>query len=77
MQLGHPLRLLLLQTGAKQIGEQVVVAPPAAHLVERHEKQIRPLDRLEHLLAVATAGDGVAERPRQPLQDRRLQEKGA
>jgi Astacin (Peptidase family M12A) len=32
----HPAGLLSLQPRAKQVGEQVVVAPPAAHLIQRH-----------------------------------------
>ncbi len=40
----HPAGLLSLQPGAQQIGEQVVVAPPAAHLIQRHQEQARPLD---------------------------------
>jgi len=31
-----PPGLLLLQAGAEQVGQQVVVAPPAAHLIQRH-----------------------------------------
>ena len=39
----HPTGLLSLQPGAQQIGEQVVIAPPAAHLIQRHQEQARPL----------------------------------
>lgn len=53
MQLGNPLRLLLLQAGAEQVREQVVIAPTAAHLVQRHEEQVGPLDRLQHPLPSA------------------------
>ena len=74
MQLREPRRLLLLQARAQEVGKQMVVAPPAPHLVHRHKEQVRSLDLLQHLLAVAAACDGVAERPRQPLQDRRLQQ---
>jgi hypothetical protein len=31
----HPLGPLARQTGAEQVGEQLVVAPPATHLVQR------------------------------------------
>ena len=63
VQLGYPLGPLLLQAGAEQVGEQVVVAPPAAHVVQRHQEQVGPLDLLQHRLAVGAAGDGVAQRP--------------
>jgi hypothetical protein len=69
----HPPRLLLLQAGVQQVGEQVVVAPPATHLVQRYQKQVGPLHPLQHVLAVGPPGDRVAQFPRQPLQHRRLQ----
>jgi len=34
----RPPGLFSLQPGAQQIGEQVVVAPPATHLIQRHQK---------------------------------------
>jgi hypothetical protein len=52
VQLRHAVRVLGLQVGAEQIGEEVVVAPPPALLVERDQEQAGPLDRLEQLLAV-------------------------
>ena len=48
----HPAGLLLLQAGAEQVGEQVVIAPPAAHLIQRHQEQVRPLHLLQHRLAI-------------------------
>ena len=74
VQLGHPLRVQPLQVGAQQVGEQVVVAPPATLLVERDQEQAGPLHRLQHLLAVGAPDDRIAERAGQPLQDRRLQQ---
>ena len=73
----HPAGLLGLQPGAEQVGEQVVVAPPAAHLIQRHQEQARPLDVLQHRLAAGPAGDRVTQLPRQPLQHRGLQQKRA
>ena len=46
-----PAGLFLLQAGAQQVGEQVVVAPPAAHLIKRHQEQPRPFDLLQQRLA--------------------------
>ena len=46
VQLRHQAGLFLLQAGAEQVGEQVVVAPPAAELIQRHQEQ----PRLFHLL---------------------------
>ena len=74
MQLLHPAGLLLLQAGAEQIGEQMVVAPPAAHLIQRHQEQARPLDVVQHRLATGPAGDRVTQLAGQPLQHRGLQQ---
>jgi hypothetical protein len=38
--------LLLLQASAQQVCKQLVIAPPAAHLIQGHQEQVRPLDRL-------------------------------
>jgi hypothetical protein len=61
VQLRHPLGLLLLQAGAEQVGEQVVKAPPAPHLVQRHQEQVGPLHLLQHRLAVGPRGDRIAQ----------------
>ena len=74
MQLRDPAGLFPLQAGAEQVGEQLVVAPPATHLIQRDQEQARPLHRFQHRLAAGPAGDGVAQPARQPLQDRRLQQ---
>ena len=54
---------LLLQAGAEQVGEQLVIAPPAAHLIQRHQEQSGPLHLLQQRLAAGAAGDRVAQRP--------------
>ena len=73
---GDPLGLLL-EAGAEQVGEQMVVAPPAAHLIQRHQEQVRPLHPLQHDLAVGPAGDRVAQPATQPFQHRGLQQESA
>jgi hypothetical protein len=65
------------KAGAKQVREQVVVAPPAAHLVQRDQEQVRPLHPLQHRLAVGPARDRLAQLRRQPIQHRRLQQEPA
>jgi hypothetical protein len=77
VQLRRLAGLVLQQAGAEQVGEQLVVAPPATHLIQRDQEQARPLQPFQHRLAAGPAGDGVAQRSRQPLQDRRLQQKAA
>ena len=38
VQLRRAAGLFLLQAGAEQVGEQVVIAPPAAHLIQRDQE---------------------------------------
>ncbi len=73
----HTSRLLYLQAGAEQTGEQVVVAPPAAYLIQRDQEQARPLGLLEQRLAALAAGDGVAQRAAEPLEHRGFQQERA
>ena len=68
------LRVGLQQPGPEQVGEQLVVAPPAPDLVQGDQEQIGPLQPLQPPLAAAAAADGVAQRPRQPLQHRGLEQ---
>ena len=77
VQLCHASGLFFLQAGAEQVGEQVVIAPPAAHLIQRDHEQPRPFGLLEQRLAALAAGDGVAQRPAEPLQHRGLQQERA
>jgi hypothetical protein len=74
VQLGHPLRVGLPEAGLQQVGEQVVVAPPAALLVQGDQEQVGPLNPLQQLLAVVAATHCVTQRARQPLQHRGLQQ---
>jgi hypothetical protein len=55
----------------------VVIAPPAAHLIQRDQEQGRPLDVLQHRLAAGPSGDRVTQFSRQPLQHRGLQQERA
>ena len=65
------------QPGVEQVGEQVVVAPPAADLIQRHQEQPRLLHLLQQRLAAGAAGHRVAQRAGQPLQHRSLQQERA
>ena len=77
VQLRQSAGLLLLQAGAKQVGEQVVIAPPVARLIQRDHEQARPFGPLEQRLAALAAGDGVAQRAAEPVQHRGLQQERA
>ena len=73
----NPAGPLLLQPGAEQVGEQVVVAPPAAHLIQRYQEQAGLFYPLQHRLAVVPAGDRITQPAGQAFQQRGLQQEGA
>ena len=66
--------LLVKQARAQHVGEEVVIAIPPAAVVERDQEQVPAIQRLQHGLAVVLAGDGVAQRAAQPVQDGGLQQ---
>jgi hypothetical protein len=74
VQLGRAAGLFFLQAGAEQAGEQVVIAPPDAYLIQRDQEQTLPFGLLEQYLAAVPAGHGVAQRAAEPLQHRGLQQ---
>ncbi len=47
MKVAHELPRVSVQPGAKQFGEEVVIAPPAAFVVERDNEKIRSFARFE------------------------------
>ena len=77
MQLARPAGLFLLQACLEEIGEQMMVAPPAAHLIQRNQEQSRLLHLLQQRLAARLAGDRIAQVTAEPLQYRGLQQEGA
>jgi hypothetical protein len=73
----NPAWPFLLQAGAEEVGEQVVVAPPAAHFVQRHHEEVCSPRPPPASLAIGAAGDRIAQVPRQPVQYRRLEQECA
>jgi hypothetical protein len=65
---------VLFQPGPEEVGEQMVVAPPAPDVVELHHEQARPVHLLQPFLAVIAAGDRVAQRPAETFEHRRLEQ---
>jgi hypothetical protein len=59
---------------AQDVGEQVVVAVPLPAVVERHQEQVGVLQAHEPAPAPRAAGDGVAQRPGESFEDRRLEQ---
>ena len=67
-------RLAGREPGAKRPGEQVVVPEPSPALVQRDEEQVLPLEHVDDLRRVPPCRHRVAERRREPVEDRRLGE---
>ena len=74
VQVRHLVGLLVQQARLQHVGEEVVVAIPLAAVVERDQEQVAALQRLQHGLAAVLAGDGIAQRAAQPVQDGGLQQ---
>ena len=61
--------LLVQQPGAHHVREEVMVAIPAALVVQWHDEEIALLQRFQEPPAVVPLGDGVAQRAAQPVED--------
>jgi hypothetical protein len=77
VQVRNAAGLFGLQAGAQQVGEQVVVAPPGAHLVQGNHEEPGPFGLLQQRLAARPAGDGITQRAAEPLKHRGLQQERA
>ena len=77
VQLARVPRPLDLEHVAQDLAEEVVVAVPAAMVVEGDQRQVRVLEPLEAGRAVLAAGHDVAQRRRQALEDRGLEQEVA
>ena len=62
-------RLLVHQVRTQNVREQMVIPVPPAAVVERDDEQVPAIERLQHGLPAVLAGDGVAQRAAQPVQD--------
>ena len=69
--------LFLLKACAEQVSKQVMIAPPAAHLIQRHQEQARPLHLLQQRLTACPAGDRITERAAEAIKHRGLQQEVA
>ena len=66
--------LLRQQARAEHVGKEVVVAIPPSRVVQRHEKEVAALQRLQPRAAALLAGDGFAEGAVQPVEDGGLEQ---
>ena len=77
VQLRHVSGLLVLKTRAQHVCKEMVIAIPAAAVVEWNHEQVASLQRLQHRFAAVLAGDGIAQRAAEPVEDRGLQQEAA
>jgi hypothetical protein len=63
----HPLGPLLVQAHPQQVGEQVVIPPPAVHLIQRRQEQVGPLHQLQQSLTIGAPGHRIAQPSAQAL----------
>src|SRR6056297_458993 len=69
VQLANELLRASVDATAEQLREEVVVAPPATIVVERDDEQIDPFARFEQFLSAGVAGDRIAQRSRESMED--------
>ena len=69
MQHGHLIGLLPHGVAAKHFREQVMVAIAVARIVERNDEQVASLEALQQRLRARLAGDRVAQRTIQSIED--------
>ena len=61
----------------QHVGEQVMVAKPLPPIVERDDEEVLAIQRVEHCLAAAATGHGIAERAVQPGEKTSVKQKRA
>ena len=73
---GYLARLLRQRAGTEHVGEEMVVAEPVALVVQRHDEQVVSFQGLQHAPAIVPAGERIAQRGAEPVEDRGLQQEG-
>ena len=69
MQRRYLIGLLRQQMRGEHFGKEVVVAIPVAPVIERNDKEVAALQRLQPRVAFLLAGDGITERTTQPVKN--------
>src|SRR6476659_340890 len=70
MQRAKQVRLALCKLSLKQVTKEMVITVPFAFLIERHEKEVRPLDLFELACRPLIVEDGVTQRAAHSLEHR-------
>ena len=74
VQLGREVGIAPAQLRAEHLREQAVEAVPRVGAVERHEQDVRPSEVAQHVAGPLASEDRIAERAREPFEDRRALE---
>src|SRR6266567_6918380 len=69
VQSSYLMGLLRQQMHREHFGKEVVIAIPVALVIERNDKEVASLQGLQPLAAFLLAGDGIAERAMQPVEN--------
>ena len=69
MQLAHASGTFAPEPAAKEIGEEMVVAVPPPLVVQSDDEEVLPLQTLQHHLPVGVAGEIVAQRAGEIVED--------
>ncbi len=69
MQRRDLLGLLHQQMRMEHVGKEVVIAIPVAVVIQRHDKEVAALQSRQPRGAFLLAGDGIAERATQPVEN--------
>src|SRR6266508_823549 len=77
MQRSELIGLLCYQMSRENLGKQVVIAIPLAPVIQRNDKEVAAMERLQPRTAVVLAGDGIAQRATQPFENGGLEQEAA
>ena len=69
MQRRYLIGLLRHQMRRENFGKEVVVAIPVPRVIERNDKEVAALQGLQPRVAFLLAGDGIAQRAIQPVEN--------
>src|SRR5437016_4042813 len=78
VQEGYQLGLTRLQPNTQRLTKEVMETIPLPFVIQQHHKEVRPLQRLQHILTrrqPRTRRDGLTESRIHALKDRGLEQK--
>jgi hypothetical protein len=61
--------MFVQQVRLQNVRKEMVVAVPLTAVVERHQEQVLSIKSLEHGFAAVPAGNGIAERATEPVEN--------